>query len=972
MFLLCFFQANAATNSWYYDSKGPQFQFNRFLNGCYDLQGKTGLNPQYIGECGDLRQADLSQKTFSGANFNGADLRGAQLQNSDFTKADFRAADLRYANWENTKFSQSLINSETKLPFDASYAKKLNMWDTKYSELDRMLSQETTNWLKSPGQAVPPSVIYYISLDADYLYSYGKLIHESLKSCTLLFIDYLVKNRNFPINGTYQYFRPYFESAMTGCKDLKDSLAQVHYLLSQGADPNLVVDSETPLWLAVSYGYSDIAETLIKAGAKVDIERDGTNLIALAALNRRAFLMPLLLAAGLDVNKCKLQGNPCSTLELAISKNDKDAIKFLLSVKADASISYNRPSLLDYFDDIDSIDLLINAGANIKTATIHNRTHEKTIEYLVQKGANIDSRDKEGSTLLIKGMKSRNFKLVDLALKLKADINAKNKEGLTVLSWSFKDPYVRKDWFQKLLDLGADSNVPFVLNGHYANEIRIVASVDAVLSNNFDRYYSYFMPMARKGLKLNEIQTDAPTSNANRYILAVADRYMSKVTQAEIEELQKLGADLSIRIKDRQVERPSSKIISRGYNQYFLTHTEATQVDVSMAWALSHIPEFLQLYSRLGYDISGPQTTRGDYLIHKTIYTTDQLESYLQNGLSLNTLNPEGQNLYFYYNGDETWDSLKSHKIPLIKEDKEGTSLLAFVVRDICSAKTVEKIKELIAQGANPQLISKKYNLSLAQAILANVDREADVACAKMLLTALKNNKLEFNSQWNMQLEKGEITQGFGTLMLMLGSGWSGLLRNIELNDSTQTSYVNLIKFIVSMGYKPELEEQYIANGKQKSDLLQHAYGLHFMDLVIYLKSRGFKDKSYKFEDSKQYNPPANACEMFPKSKTHKPFEQGCLSTSTGLIWSVSEKAGESYDSKKHYYYCKSLPGAWTVPPLQQLMLEHFSKSAKSGLFGYGYNDDKNFFDLSKGRVKKETKKENIYYLCVKPAYSWQ
>ena len=84
----------------------------RFVDGrCVNTKGEEGLNPDFRGACGDLRQAslvraDLSDLDLSGARFDGADLQRSSLKNSHLTGAVFDAANLSGACLEGAVLHQ--------------------------------------------------------------------------------------------------------------------------------------------------------------------------------------------------------------------------------------------------------------------------------------------------------------------------------------------------------------------------------------------------------------------------------------------------------------------------------------------------------------------------------------------------------------------------------------------------------------------------------------------------------------------------------------------------------------------------------------------------------------------------------------------------------------------------------------------------------------------------------------------------
>jgi hypothetical protein len=65
---------------------------------CMNDRGDLGLNPKYVGECGELAGADLANAELQGVNLRGADLRGANLTGAYLNGADLRGAVLSGAN----------------------------------------------------------------------------------------------------------------------------------------------------------------------------------------------------------------------------------------------------------------------------------------------------------------------------------------------------------------------------------------------------------------------------------------------------------------------------------------------------------------------------------------------------------------------------------------------------------------------------------------------------------------------------------------------------------------------------------------------------------------------------------------------------------------------------------------------------------------------------------------------------------
>jgi uncharacterized protein YjbI with pentapeptide repeats len=74
------------------------YRFNLVSGRCENSAGQQGRNPGFVGECGDLRDADLEGADLAHANLRGADLRRAYLFGADLRGTDLRDAELYRAN----------------------------------------------------------------------------------------------------------------------------------------------------------------------------------------------------------------------------------------------------------------------------------------------------------------------------------------------------------------------------------------------------------------------------------------------------------------------------------------------------------------------------------------------------------------------------------------------------------------------------------------------------------------------------------------------------------------------------------------------------------------------------------------------------------------------------------------------------------------------------------------------------------
>src|SRR5258708_1907296 len=74
------------------------FRFNG--TACVDSKGAAGLNPYYLGQCGDLRHL-----TISGFNFDGVDFSGSQFDGTNLGTSTLKNAILNSVSLNNTTLS---------------------------------------------------------------------------------------------------------------------------------------------------------------------------------------------------------------------------------------------------------------------------------------------------------------------------------------------------------------------------------------------------------------------------------------------------------------------------------------------------------------------------------------------------------------------------------------------------------------------------------------------------------------------------------------------------------------------------------------------------------------------------------------------------------------------------------------------------------------------------------------------------
>ncbi|HEY7335431.1 MAG TPA: ankyrin repeat domain-containing protein [Bryobacteraceae bacterium] len=122
-------------------------------------------------------------------------------------------------------------------------------------------------------------------------------------------------------------------SSMTG------DLENVKLLLAHGADANAAARGNTPLSQAVTFGYSDVTQALIAAGAPAKMkDRSGINLIHWATIANRPEVIPVLAGAGVSVNDQDDSGFTPLMYAATIDFGDVAVVKALLKAGADPGI----------------------------------------------------------------------------------------------------------------------------------------------------------------------------------------------------------------------------------------------------------------------------------------------------------------------------------------------------------------------------------------------------------------------------------------------------------------------------------------------------------------------------------------------------------------------------------------------------------------------------------------------------------
>lgn len=233
-------------------------------------------------------------------------------------------------------------------------------------------------------------------------------------------------------------------------------ISLIKKLLNKGANINTInYEGSSALTLALKNNRRDLAKFLIEKGINVNLieltrgyadEVFSKSAFIIATEQNDIEMMELLLKKGAKISYQK--GCDESPLMVASEKNNLDAVLFLIEKGANVNErvgEYQTPLInAACYDAVAAIKILIEKGADIeaksdsKTALLWalDLGLEKTALFLINEGANVNIKDKNGFTALHYAAKSNLKNIVKLLISKGLDINYKNSMGDTPLHLS--------------------------------------------------------------------------------------------------------------------------------------------------------------------------------------------------------------------------------------------------------------------------------------------------------------------------------------------------------------------------------------------------------------------------------------------------------------------------------------------------------------------------------------------------------
>lgn len=243
--------------------------------------------------------------------------------------------------------------------------------------------------------------------------------------------------------GDAEIVKRLFEAARNGNKTLLEEL------LAKGADVNAREDGRTLAYQAVFSANKALVASLLAKGANANqAGRTGDTPLHGAAANGYSDIVELLLQQNADVNAQNYQGE--TALHLAAAKGHKDVAELLVARGADINIKDAKRQLPLHLaaglGNKELVELLLSKKTDVNardvedTTPVHRAVNIKSkeiIELLLAKGADINAANRMGTPLHIAVYRILAFQdkldLVEWLIDKGANINLKPTEGLTEL-----------------------------------------------------------------------------------------------------------------------------------------------------------------------------------------------------------------------------------------------------------------------------------------------------------------------------------------------------------------------------------------------------------------------------------------------------------------------------------------------------------------------------------------------------------
>ena len=231
-----------------------------------------------------------------------------------------------------------------------------------------------------------------------------------------------------------------------------NNFVAVNLLLDHGADVNIArADGNSPLHLAVSNGFFDIAKRLVEKGSDVTLQnKEGRTPLFFGLKNKHEQLIKLLIENEADVN-IGYKKNYTETILVRGKDKGRAAWHYVLVKKHLLGlflkrVKGGRVNVADFGDILRSgwgkdppegiIDQILEEcdfkeipGVTVLHIASKENNEPEIIDLLVKSGANVNAQDAEGFTPLHMAAIHGNLKIVKKLVDLDADVNIVTTDG---------------------------------------------------------------------------------------------------------------------------------------------------------------------------------------------------------------------------------------------------------------------------------------------------------------------------------------------------------------------------------------------------------------------------------------------------------------------------------------------------------------------------------------------------------------
>ena len=288
------------------------------------------------------------------------------------------------------------------------------------------------------------------------------LFHYAARSGNILFLKQLIEAGYYYQKNPHNNENAFLFVTRRRIGGNPIDLEVLEYLKTLGLDPTIVDKKGYNALHNLMFSVNDpkIWKFFLDNGTSANLEsRWGIPLIG-ASYRRSPEVLKLLIAKTKNINAKNKKGK--SALAIAVGRNTFDAAALLIENGADIQTKDNHGNDIGF-------ELISHYRGNIKDL-------EKKLNILVKNGYNIQSKQKDGSTLLHLAVKTNQIDLVTFILKLKKiNVNQKDNQGYTalhkaamvakedailkvLLKYKAKKS-IRTEWGEKAYDLAVENEI---------------------------------------------------------------------------------------------------------------------------------------------------------------------------------------------------------------------------------------------------------------------------------------------------------------------------------------------------------------------------------------------------------------------------------------------------------------------------------------------------------------------------------